>query len=631
MTIYQKYFGLRQPVFSITPDPHYLYLSKQHREALAHLLYGVQEGGGFVLLTGEVGTGKTTICRAFLEQLPEQVDVALVLNPALTAPELLQTVCDEFGIELPPNETSLKVLLKGLNDYLLEAHAKGKRPVLMIDEAQNLAPDVLEQIRMLTNLETHTHKLLQVFLVGQPELRESLERKELRQLAQRITARFHLLPLSVEETGDYISHRLAVGGAQRSLFTRRAIRRVFRLTGGIPRLINILCDRALLGAFATSCPIVDRKIVTKASRELRGDQTTPGVLLPIIAGAVFLVIITFTGWIAYQLLEHDRLPPMLSFSSTPQTGTIAREEYPPAPVSLYETLQDDPEPVPDDAPVESVVEPIPPEAPKPQQQPSTQKDQAVAREVPPDKPPHGGTDASAGNDSAEKTVSDESGVMLQPDSMASSGPESRELQLALNSLVADRTTAMARLLNRWNLIYPGGENDDPCLFARTKNLRCRNLAGEWDLIRHYDRPAVIRIDGEFGPLGFVLLHSLDQEYALLDLGDGKSASMPLAWLSRHWEGDFEILWQPPPGGDTLISRRSAKHYVHWLRQTLSRIPGYDSGDPSSGAFDDGLKAEILRFQRHYGLTLDGLVGPETLIALNTAAALPGIPRLSKEN
>jgi len=194
MAIYQKYFGLRQPVFSITPDPHYLYLSRQHREALAHLLYGVREGGGFVLMTGEVGTGKTTICRAFLEQLPEQVDVALVLNPALTAPELLQTVCDEFGIESPPSETSIKVLLNRLNDYLLQAHAKGKRPVLMIDEAQNLAPDVLEQIRMLTNLETHTHKLLQVFLVGQPELRESLERKELRQLAQRITARFHLLP-----------------------------------------------------------------------------------------------------------------------------------------------------------------------------------------------------------------------------------------------------------------------------------------------------------------------------------------------------------------------------------------------------------------------------------------------------
>jgi general secretion pathway protein A len=346
---------------------------------------------------------------------------------------------------------------------------------------------------------------------------------------------------------------------------------------------------------------------------------------------MFLIIITFTGWIAYQLLEHDRFPPMLSFSSTPQTGAIAREDIPQAPISLDETVQEDPEPVPDDPPVESVVEPIPPEVPEPQQPPSIQKDQAVTREFPTDNPPPGGTNTTTDTESAEKTISDESGGMILPDSMASSEPGSRELQLALNSVVADRTTAMARLLTRWNLIYPGGGNDDPCLFARTKNLRCRNLTGEWDLIRHYDRPALIRIDGDSGPLGFVLLHSLDQEYALLDLGDGKSASMPLAWLARHWAGDFEILWQPPPGGDTLISRRSARHYIQWLRQTLSRIPGYDSGDPSSGTFDDGLKGEILRFQRHYGLTLDGLVGPETLIALNTAAALPGIPRLSRAN
>ena len=211
--MYPAYFGLSEAPFSITPDPHYLFLSKRHQEALAHLLYGAGENGGFLQLTGEVGTGKTTVCRAFLEQLPDRVDVALILNPALTVPELLHTICDEFGIPIPIGETSTKRMVDRLNQYLLHAHAQGRRPLLMIDEAQNLSAEVLEQIRLLTNLETPKHKLLQIFLVGQPELRELLERKGLRQVAQRITARYHLLPLNGKETRSYIQHRLAVAGA----------------------------------------------------------------------------------------------------------------------------------------------------------------------------------------------------------------------------------------------------------------------------------------------------------------------------------------------------------------------------------------------------------------------------------
>lgn len=203
--------------------------------------------------------------------------------------------------------------------------------------------------------------------------------------------------------------------------------------------------------------------------------------------------------------------------------------------------------------------------------------------------------------------------------------------MALGSVATNRFTAIARLLNQWNRNYSGEEDSDPCLFARAENLRCRELAGDWNLIRHYDRPAMIKIAGDSGPLGYVVIHSLGPDYALLDLGNGKSASMPIAWLTRHWSGNFQILWQPPPGGSTQIGNRSADHYIHWLRQTLSRIPGFESGNPSSGEFDDNLKAGILRFQRHYGLALDGLVGPETLITLNTAAALPGIPRLLKAN
>lgn len=278
--MYTAYFGLTENPFSITPDPRYLYLSERHREALAHLLYGACEGGGFVQLTGEVGTGKTTVCRAFLDQVPGQVDVALILNPALTAPELLQAICDELRVAVPENRDSTKELVDRLNGYLLDAHARGRRTVVIIDEAQNLKPAVLEQIRLLTNLETDTHKLLQIFLIGQPELRRVLDQRGLRQVAQRITARYHLGALSRAETADYIRHRLVVAGCARPLFSAGALRLIYRYTGGVPRLVNNLCDRALLGAYATGRYQARTGIVRRAARELWGEPSLACLQLP---------------------------------------------------------------------------------------------------------------------------------------------------------------------------------------------------------------------------------------------------------------------------------------------------------------------------------------------------------------
>ena len=269
--MYLEHFGFADAPFSIAPDPHYVYLSPRHAEAMAHLAYGLRsQGGGFVLLTGEVGTGKTTICRCVLEQIPEECDVAFIYNPKLSIVELLSALCDELHIDYPPGTNSAKVFVDRINARLLASHALGRKTVLIIDEAQNLEPDVLEQLRLLTNLETNERKLLQIILLGQPELLDRLAQPELRQLAQRIIARYHLGGLSLAEVGPYVQHRLTIAGVRRNLFPPAVIKRLFQLSGGIPRLINVICDRALLGTYVQGLDTVDARTLARAAREVMG-------------------------------------------------------------------------------------------------------------------------------------------------------------------------------------------------------------------------------------------------------------------------------------------------------------------------------------------------------------------------
>ena len=269
--MYAAHFGLSQDPFSIAPDPRYLYMSARHRAALAHLLYGVNGGGGFVLLSGEIGTGKTTVCRCFLEQIPAGCHVAYIFNPKLTVTELLKTICDEFRIAVAPTAVTAKDFIDPLNAFLLDNHAQGRSSVLIIDEAQNLSADVLEQLRLLTNLETSQRKLLQIVLIGQPELRDMLARPDLEQLAQRVIARFHLGPMTEAETAHYIAHRMGVAGHTGALpFDARALHRIHQLSRGVPRRVNLLCDRALLGAYATGQAMVDQTIAEKAAGEVFG-------------------------------------------------------------------------------------------------------------------------------------------------------------------------------------------------------------------------------------------------------------------------------------------------------------------------------------------------------------------------
>lgn len=305
--MYNHYFQLKHAPFSIAPDPRYLFMSERHREALAHLLYGVGSGGGFVLLTGEIGAGKTTVCRCFIEQIPGNCRLAYIFNPRLTAEELLQSICDELHIALPSGSAGVKSHVDAINRYLLESHAQGLNNVLVIDEAQNLSSEVLEQLRLLTNLETSERKLLQIILIGQPELRTMLARPELEQLAQRVIARYHLGPLAQNETGAYIAHRLAVAGAVGEPFPAHLTPLVHRLAHGVPRRINLLCDRALLGAYAENSRHVTRAIVRKAAREVFADEPAMSGPLrwPLLAGGALAGVALSA--VAWQILPQPKV------------------------------------------------------------------------------------------------------------------------------------------------------------------------------------------------------------------------------------------------------------------------------------------------------------------------------------
>lgn len=457
--MYAAHFHLGEAPFSIAPNPRYLYLSPQHQEALAHLLYGIGGGGGFVVLTGEVGTGKTTLCRCLLDQLPEDVDLALIFNPRLSPRELLASICDELRIVYPEDRASLKQLIDRLNRHLLEIHAQGRRTIVLIDEAQNLSFEVLEQIRLLTNLETNQAKLLQIILVGQPELGILLAQPNLRQLSQRISARFHLRPLNFRETMAYIRHRLAVSGARDRLFSRAAAAEIYRRSGGIPRLINLICDRALLGAYTLGKSRAGHAIARKAANELlpkpgmalsaRAPSATPLGLLAVLAvcGAVYAGLALRSGPAA--------MPRQLSalFGTHPAADPPAAQPKPDAPV---------------------------PSAPaQPQNAPEPSK----------------------------------------PDAAAAPEPAFAEL-IADPGLT--RNKAFARLLSLWR-IEPPDETADFCRLAERKALRCLSTGGNWFQLRNLDHPAVLEFAMPDGAKRYATLTGIRGDKIELSFGEQSHA------------------------------------------------------------------------------------------------------------
>lgn len=551
--MYLEHYGLKEPPFSITPDPRFVFLSERHRDALAHLLYGVDQGGGggFVQLTGEVGTGKTTLSRLLLEQLPANTRVALVLNPRLSPVELLRTICEELhldlaGMDAAGGRDSLKSLVDLLNRYLLEAYAQGLHVVLIVDEAQNLSIDALEQVRLLTNLETPTQKLLQIILIGQPELRALLAREDLRQLTQRITARFHLTPLDAGETGAYLRHRYRVAGGQRFPFNAAAVRRLHAHSGGVPRLLNVVAERALLAGYAHDETVLGARWVDRAA----GETLPRSNRLPRMR-------------IALSMLTRARLA--VAALAVAALAAAALWFWPkPAPVAA--TVE----------PATTATMPVPPVEPATARPPPALDDDALFARV----------------------------------RAAASSP----------------LPAMQHLLSLWDLPATGEDAATASVCAPTmtfgafgESVYCLRTFSSLDRLIAQDRPVLLRLRDGAHETWAVLLGS-DALDVRLWLGDGEVDTGRLA-LQQVWSGEHVALWRGPAvlgdAGTGLLARGASGPAVEWVRARLQPryLPRADS--QTAAVFDEDMLDAVQRFQRSRGLTTDGVIGPETMMALSS--------------
>ena len=574
--MYNAYFGFKESPFSIAPDPRYLYMTEQHREALAHLVYGLNSEGGCILLTGEVGTGKTTVCRCLLEQIPEQSNIALVFNPKVTATELLETICDELHIEYPQGENSVKTYIDRINTFLLQANAAGQKTVLIIDEAQNMESEVLEQLRLLTNLETNQRKLLQIIILGQPELLEILSQESMRQLAQRITARFHLNPLSRNELKAYISHRLAVAGSNVQLFDEKTIKRLFQLSHGVPRLINIICDRALLGTYVESKTSVDSQTLNNAAKEVFGKITHKKnskrrwpVFTTMAAGVAALVV---SGYFILQT-EAVQLTPIAQ-----PANESAQQAMPAASIKSEK-------PVPAIASVNAA-----------------SVDEVIINE---------GTHKVDNTETAQ-----------QPDQAAEVvlNDESRGLpdfkQLVFSETETSKAQAYADLFDVWSRKYDAKKNGNACAFARDNGLSCLHRQGNLRSLAILNRPAVLKFYDEKNDAAYAILTYLGENEATLRKGD-TILTVSADTLNRYWLGEYTLLWQKPPYYHSAVQPGSHGPIVQWLDQQLVRLYGNDSMPTIHDTYNDELKSQIVKFQQSKGLTPDGVVGPHTFILLNS--------------
>ncbi len=579
--MYESHFGFTEKPFSIAPNPRYLYMSAHHREAMAHLLYGIGEGGGFVQLTGEVGTGKTTLCRQLLGEVPPDVDVALILNPRIDELELMQAICDELRIDYPP-DASIKKLLDRLNSHLLEVHAAGRHTVLIIDEAQNLSVAVLEQVRLLTNLETTRRKLLQIILIGQPELRETLAQKSLRQLSQRITARYHLRPLNRREMRDYINHRLKQAGCERRLFTRSAARRIYRASGGVPRLANVICDRALLGAYTRGRQTVSAATASKAAREVRGlpaRRPLRWAIWLLLALGLFAgpVAAYRMGWLPPGMAAQiDQLvPPWAKWSAI--GGQFAGWAMTPAHAAGSDPV------------LEMQLDPL-----------------AASTRRALDDPGRLGIARAAG----------------------APGGDLDAFIAGIERGPANRVEALRTLARVWglpeNLVFD-------CVTVREFGLRCYQFDSDWRELVALDRPAVVELAAEDGA-GHAVLRRYDGASVTLESGSA-TVSVPWTEFAERWSGGGTIFWRQPPVAAFPIGDAAPEGDLLWLRRALNlealNYGGSELDAVDLAIFDTPLLDRLHDFQSRAGLELRDVAAEAELVVLNRRLGYVDAPSLRR--
>jgi general secretion pathway protein A len=625
--MYERFFGLDEPPFRLTPDPRYFFLSQKHRDALGHLVYGIREGAGFVAITGEIGAGKTTLLRKLLREEDDATQYAYVLNPVLTGMELLQEINHELGLPIGENR---REMMSHLNQFLLQRKREGRNVVLVIDEAQALDGSILEQLRMLSNFETETAKLLQIVLVGQPELRDLLLRPDLQQLNQRITVRWHLGPLDRDETAQYIEHRLSVasGGAPRKVFTQRALRRVYAATRGIPRLINLLCHRALLRAYASDRSMVTTAVVGRAIRELEdpllGSAPRFG-RATIVAGSA---AIAAAAAAAAFLLWPGRLPLPATSSTSPVAASVSGStegEALPGTVPIA------------DAGGRSAVPAAPQPAPR-MELPAGQVASAPTSDVPSglDLVPPGAIAATGPvRVSAIELGEAPIGPTGLADPVGSGGVEVERLAfleaVQQSSPGQSAYEATEALLRAWGAeqLTPAeasGTSLDLPEIARQRGLRYLALQGNLNTLRVLDLPVILEVAPDDGsPARFVTLEQLAEASAHVAVGR-ESLEMTPVVLAEAWFGKAHLFWQDIDRLGPFLAIGQASDAVYRLHERLRAADVYAGQETQ--VFAPETEAAVLQFQQRERLVADGKVGPMTMIALYRRTSPERLPRLS---